>query len=202
MNVLRRVAMGIGGTVVVALVIGLAAPKTVRALGGGAITVPVLVAQAGTAQDPACNVPFSAFDKTIITPSHSYMTRTASGKDRPENGEQIFAGGIRYIKASDKWMKSPLTTQELQEQERQNRQNTKENSCRYVREESVQGESAAVYYTHSKTEDFTSDAQIWISKSRGLILRVEEDMDTGGEAGKSHLSTRYEYSNVQAPIVS
>ena len=32
MNVLRRIAMGIGGTVVAALVIGLAAPKTVHAL--------------------------------------------------------------------------------------------------------------------------------------------------------------------------
>lgn len=198
MNVLQRIAMGMGGMVV----IGLAAPKTVRALGGGAMKVPVLVAQAGTAQDPVCKVLFSALDKTIITPSHSYVTQTDSGKGAPENGEQIFAGGTRYIKLNGKWMKSPLTTQELQEQDRQNRQNAKEYSCRYVRDESVQGESASVYHTHNKTEDFASDAQIWISKSRGLILRAEEDMDTGGEGGKRHLSTRYEYGNVQAPTVS
>lgn len=39
MNVLRRIAMGIGGTVVIALVIGLAAPKTVHALVSALVTV-------------------------------------------------------------------------------------------------------------------------------------------------------------------
>jgi len=39
MNVLRRIAMAIGGTVVVALVIGLAAPKTVHALVSALVTV-------------------------------------------------------------------------------------------------------------------------------------------------------------------
>ncbi len=39
MNVLRRIAMVIGGTVVVALVIGLAAPKTVHALVSALVTV-------------------------------------------------------------------------------------------------------------------------------------------------------------------
>lgn len=200
MNVLRRIAMGIDGTVAIAL--PLAIPGTVRALRGGVITVPVLADQAATAQDPGCKVLFSALDKTIITPSHSYVTQTDSGKGTPDNGEQIFAGGNRYIKLTGKWMKSPLTTQELQEQDRQNRQNAKEYSYRYMRDESVQGESAAVYHAHNKTEDFTSDAEIWISKTKGLILRAEEDMDTGGEGGKRHLSTRYEYSNVQAPVVS
>jgi len=39
MNVLRRIAMAIGGTVVIALVIGLAAPKTVHALVSALVTV-------------------------------------------------------------------------------------------------------------------------------------------------------------------
>ena len=39
MNVLRRIAMGIGGTVVVALVFSLAAPKTVHALVSALVTV-------------------------------------------------------------------------------------------------------------------------------------------------------------------
>ena len=39
MNVLRRIAMGIGGTVVVAVVMGLAAPKTVHALVSALVTV-------------------------------------------------------------------------------------------------------------------------------------------------------------------
>lgn len=39
MNVLRRIAMAIGGTVAVALVIGLAAPRTVRAVVSALVTV-------------------------------------------------------------------------------------------------------------------------------------------------------------------
>lgn len=46
MNVLRRIAMGIGGTVVVALVVALAAPKTVHAV------VSALVTVANTATNP------------------------------------------------------------------------------------------------------------------------------------------------------
>jgi hypothetical protein len=39
---------------------------------------------------------------------------------------------------------------------------------------------------------------MWISKSRGLVLRANSVMDTGtGE--KSHSSARYEYTNVRAP---
>ena len=202
MNVLRRIAMAIGGTVALALVVALAVPKTAHGLGGGVTTVPMAGTQAGPAQDPVCRVLFSAFDKTLITPNHSYVAESVSAKDQPKNNEQILAGGIRYIKVNGKWRKSPITTQQLQEQDRENRQNTKEYSCRDVRAESAQGESAAVYNAHSKNEDFTSDAQVWISKSRGLILREEEDVDTGGAGGKRHISIRYEYGNVQAPTVS
>ncbi len=200
MKALKDLLPGIGGIAVLALFIGLPASKV--ALGGAVTTAPVAGAQAGPAQNPVCKVLFSAIDKTLITPNHSYVAETASATDRQENSEQILAGGIRYIKLNGKWRKTPVTTQQLQEQDRENRQDTKEYDCRYVREESVQGESAAVYNAHSKAEDFTSDAQIWVSKSRGLILREEEDIDIGGAGGKRHLSIRYEYGNVQAPAVS
>ena len=42
------------------------------------------------------------------------------------------------------------------------------------------------------------DAQTWISKSKGLPLKTEEDIDTGG-GDKRHMSIRYEYSNVRPP---
>lgn len=53
MNVLRRIAMGIGGTVVIALVIGLAAPKTVHAVVSALVTV---------ANTPANPVPVQSVD--------------------------------------------------------------------------------------------------------------------------------------------
>ena len=57
MSVLRRIAMGMGGTVVVALVIGLAAPKTVRAV------VSTLVTVANTSANP---VPTQAMDNPAL----------------------------------------------------------------------------------------------------------------------------------------
>ena len=68
-----------------------------------------------------------------------------------------------------------------------------------MRDDPVNGESAALYTTHDDTAHGKSDNQIWVSKSKGLILRQEMDIDTGGANGKTHLSVRYEYSNVQAP---
>ena len=42
------------------------------------------------------------------------------------------------------------------------------------------------------------DTDMWISKSRGLVLKANTVMDAGtGE--KSHSSARYDYSNVKPP---
>ena len=68
-----------------------------------------------------------------------------------------------------------------------------------MREESLNGEPAAVYKVHSETEAAKTDGQVWISKSKGLPLRQELDMDVGGSAGKSHREMRYDYANVKPP---
>ncbi len=72
-------------------------------------------------------------------------------------------------------------------------------TCRLVRDEAVNGEAAALYTAHQQNPDVKSDSQIWISKSKGVPLKLEMDMDVGGAAGKSHRTMRYEYTNVQAP---
>jgi hypothetical protein len=84
--------------------------------------------------------------------------------------------------------------------EQENRKNVKNASCRHVRDEIVNGEPAGVFSAHAETDDIKSDSLIWISKNKGLVLRQEEDLDAGGD--KSHVSARYEYSNVSAPNVS
>lgn len=68
MNVLRRIAMAIGGTVVVALVIGLAAPKTVRAV------VSALVTVANTSSNP---VPVQSVDNPALQPFQASASCTA-----------------------------------------------------------------------------------------------------------------------------
>jgi hypothetical protein len=93
---------------------------------------------------------------------------------------------------------------DVMKREQENRQKSKF-SCRYLRDESVNEETAAVYSTHSEMSDEdlgeqTSDGEIGISKSRGLPLRHEFDLDAG-DGKKKHHSSRYEYTNVQPPPV-
>ena len=69
--------------------------------------------------------------------------------------------------------------------------------CRYLKDELVAGEMAAVYSLKNKGK---VDSQIWISKAKGLPLRQEDDVDLGAGKGKSHNSTRYEYGNIKPPM--
>jgi hypothetical protein len=43
------------------------------------------------------------------------------------------------------------------------------------------------------------DTTVWISKSKGLPLRADIDIDVGGSMGKSHKSIRFDYVNVHPP---
>jgi hypothetical protein len=69
-------------------------------------------------------------------------------------------------------------------QHKKENQNDTKITCRYLREESVNGEAAAVYSQHVETENDKMDVQVWISKSKGLPLREELDVDVGGKLGK------------------
>ena len=58
----------------------------------------------------------------------------------------------------------------------------------------LNGEMAALYNSHSETPKSKIDMQMWISKSKGLLLR--QDMASGGVVN----SSRYEYGNVKPPL--
>ena len=159
------------------------------------------VANAGL--DSVCQTILDASNKLYSTPFHMYMTQTSPGIEngKPVNSELIFVGGPRrYVLYDGKWTPSPFSTEDLKELEERNLKNAKNQSCRYLRDEPVNGESAALYTQHSESENGKDDSQVWISKSKGLVLRTETDLDTaGGANGKNHLSIRFEYGNVQAP---
>jgi hypothetical protein len=133
-------------------------------------------------------------NKVFTTPTHLYNTMDGNRKN-----EVIYAGGAVYDKLHGKWDRSSVTLQQVMTMEEKNRQNST-TMCRYLRDEAVEGEMAAVYSTHAERRDphIKSDGQFWISKTKGLPLRHEEDIDAG-DGVKNHLSTRYEYANVQAP---
>ncbi len=147
----------------------------------------------------SCQPVFDAIQKLVTTPSHSYTTSTSAKGDPPLTAETIMTQGKKYIRANGKWMDPRVTTAEVLEQEKENEKNGK-SSCQFVRSDSVNGESASLYHMQRETESFNEDSQIWISKTTGLPLREEQDIDYGEKIGKRHNSGRFEYSNVQPPM--
>jgi hypothetical protein len=65
-------------------------------------------------------------------------------------------------------------------------------SCQYLRDESVNGEPASVYSSTMKAKAGVADAKVWISKKAGLVLQQEVDVDMGAK-GKGHQSMKFEY---------
>ncbi len=158
-----------------------------------------MLATPALALDPHCQPVVDAGAKMLTTPTHITSTTTAAYTGgKPRNSESIYAGNAIYINVGGKWTRSKMTPQEMLKMQQENSE-SKKGTCRYVRDESVNGEAAALYAEHSDTEVGTSDGQTWISKSRGLPLRTEMDMDVGGSMGKSHTSMHYDYSNVHPP---
>ena len=106
----------------------------------------------------------------------------------------IYAKGAVYEKVGGNWMRTALTPQELvaQEQEKQ-----KNGLCHYTKDESIGGEMAALYAERSQSGE--AQAQLWISKSSGLLLREEMDIGSGSTGPATHMSMRFEYANVQVP---
>lgn len=149
------------------------------------------------AQD-SCQPVFSALTKVVTTPSHSYSTHTMHG--RTTTSETVYMQDKAFIRVNGKWIASPDGPKEILEQQTENRKHGN-TTCQVVREESVDGKPATVYSLHTKSEDATEDAQMWIAKGTGLPLREEMDMDVGGGSmGKSHVSIRYEYGNIRPPM--
>jgi hypothetical protein len=66
-------------------------------------------------------------------------------------------------------------------------------TCNFVRDESANGEAAAVYRQHHINGDETYDTLIRVSKSSGLPLRQEQDADFG-QGKKGHESLLFKYS--------
>jgi hypothetical protein len=147
----------------------------------------------------SCRPVFDALMRVAATSSHSYTTSKASDGGKAADAETIFANGQKYIRARGKWMRIPVTSQDVLEQEKEKEQEGK-STCQLLRRESVNGEAAMLYSMHREYHGVKEDAQMWVSASTSLLLRVEEDVDNQGNKGKDHRSTRFEYGDVRSPI--
>jgi hypothetical protein len=162
----------------------------------------ILVAGTGgaaLAQEAGCKTITDGMQKVLALPTHIYLTGTAEyQKGKTDNSEMIYSGSAIYLLLNGKWTRSRMSTTDMAKQEQENIQ-TQKMTCRFLRDETVGGELAAVYTAHTSSDDSKSESTIWVSKSKGLPLKVDTDMDVGGAAGKSHRSQRFEYSNVHPP---
>lgn len=159
-----------------------------------------LFAAAGVRADSAaCKPVLDAMVKYVTTPSHTYSVSTgALGGGKSQKSEMISTGKSRFLMLDGQWIVNRMTDQEMLDIEKQNAQSPSL-QCRAVRDESVAGESAALYALHNETDGSKTDEQIWISHRSGLPLKLELDLHLDGGAGVSHMSSTVAYDNVQAP---
>lgn len=158
---------------------------------------------AGDAGDAGCKALLAgALARQLETPTHLYITESGAFLGgREEHSESIYAGGAIYVLHRGKWSRSPIGPEDLRHPSAAGQDDPQATTtCRYVRDETVNGDAAAVYSSHRRDpQGDQSDSTIWISKRRGLPLRLEVDIDTGGSSGKSHTSTRFDYDHVTRP---
>jgi hypothetical protein len=127
--------------------------------------------------------------RAATTPHHSFTTLSVAGKSMVS--ESINDGKKIYILNAGKWRVSPMTPQNLVDQEKENIQIGK--SVRsVVRDESIDGVSATLYSTREEGEGGATNGQIWISKATGLPVHVKIDTPA---------ATRYVFSGISAPHV-
>ncbi len=157
------------------------------------------------ALDSACQALMDAQIKAVKMPYRVHATivpalsgsRSPSGKtpgvDKPTEEDIVFTGTALYIRIRGRdWKMVPETAEENVAEIRRKAQTSKA-TCRQIGEENVGGEAAVVYIEHDETESGTVDSKSWISRSRGLPLRMDVTTPRGTT------TNRYEYGNVQPP---
>jgi hypothetical protein len=133
----------------------------------------------------------NAFTQIHTVPTHVYTTTKINGQSF--SSEIIYANGSLYMKMNGKWSLAG-SIKDMEQVENKGPHANSKDTCRYVKDESVNGQAAAVYSTHSETPKGTIDLQMWVSKPKGLMLR--EDTNSSGAV----MSSRYDYNNVKAPM--
>lgn len=172
--------------------------KLLTLLGATALLVPgaTVLAQAG-GFDASCQPVKAAMVAMVKTNRyHASGTMFAHGKAYPL--EEIYLGDTLYKGVASHWSKTAVTPQNRIDASRGAGLTT--SGCRAVGNESVNGEAAIVYETHSdvKQPKIHTDGKIWISAKRGLPLR--DDSESGVGADKIHGSNLYTYgAGVRAP---
>jgi hypothetical protein len=156
-----------------------------------------------------CDALYSAAVKSTQTPHHLYSTTTHSSESmhrsdtfkrlsgkamytgKTESGEAIFDGKTEYLQLHGKWMRSPMTQQDMLETAQENMK-THPDTCAVLGDQTAGGQALTAYKVHNN--DVGTDSQVRVLKSSGLLQGQTLTMPDG-----SVVETRYDYGNVQAP---
>ncbi len=111
----------------------------------------------------------------MTTPPLTSITVKVGGET--VTSESIYAAGSIYGKINGKWSVME-SVKDMEQSKQENRQKSKDKvTCRYLKDEPVNGEMASVYSSHDETTKGKIDMDVWISKAKGLPLRMETDVD-------------------------
>lgn len=138
----------------------------------------------------ACDPLYQAGIKSVQTPHHAYVTTTVRG-GKPQLAEAIYADGVEYLQIQGKWMRNPMSHQDLLDIA-QNKLKTHPDACTSVGDQTVDGEAVSVYKAHNN--ETGTDQQVRIFKSSGLMQSGSLTLPDG-----TVVEGRYHYDNVHAP---
>ena len=185
----RNAVHTLGAAVAAALLAAPAALAAPPTMSPGVASTPVMTTSA------SCQPLLAAVEKQAKVPSHSYLTATRNAKST--STETIATGGTIYVMIHGQWMHSPRTPQDLEKERAASL--GKEAVCTFLRDETVEGDTAAVYHVQGGPKE---ESTMWISKTHGLPVKTERDTELGvgnGPKVKTHMATRYEYDRVTVP---
>ncbi|MGB7245940.1 MAG: hypothetical protein WBC64_04625 [Methylovirgula sp.] len=166
------------------------------------------------ADQAACKSIADAMMANTKTPYHSVGTISAdmsggatdtANPPKSLHSETIFTGTDIFVKLpSGQWQNVHAPLDEVTARVRASAASFTD--CQRLADETADGKSLAVYAASAKTPDVVVTTKVWVAPDRGVLMRSETDMkgvpQPGGEIRHQHLTMRYDYNDIKAPVVA
>ena len=145
--------------------------------------------------DAACQAVLDAVIKQAGVPVRQFITiESAASPGKPLKSEMIRTGDTIYMQIGGQWVARPYDSQKAVSDSRQAMQKAAY-TCARLRRDTVDGKPATLYSVQTKSEQGTTDAEIWIAAD-GLPIRQHTDMQG---PNKTRHEVRFDYTKVTAP---
>jgi hypothetical protein len=149
--------------------------------------VVLLSASASQAQDASSKAVADAEALVMRTPHHVVSTDVHGGRSTVTEGISV-PSGVCWA-SNGVWHKAAGSMQEFARDSMDSLHELRD--CHRIGDEAVDGQPATKYAFHNHASG--GDDTVWVAKNSGLLLKTEALIED------RHISSRYEYSNVQAP---